>query len=128
MSRLTIVDRRVCLRFSRAEKVLGVLRDLDVPVDRVVSAEPLRESWWRAVRGWRVGLGLPGVRLLGTWRRLGLRQLVDLRRGHPALRLTLGEGCPYDEVLVSSPQADDLLARLRRAGVGGPRSDSWPRD
>ena len=118
MSRLTIVDQRLCLRFSRTEKVLGILRDLDVPLDRVVSADPLRESWWRVVRGWRVGLSLPGVRLLGTWRSRGLRQLVDLRRGQPSLRLALREGSSYDEVLVSSPQADDVLAQLRQAGVG----------
>ena len=38
MSCLTIVDQRLCLRFSRAEKMMGILRDLDVPLDRVVSA------------------------------------------------------------------------------------------
>jgi hypothetical protein len=119
MSRLEIVDQRLTLRFSRAEKAMGILRDLDVSLDNLVSAEPLRKSWWRVVRGWRVGFSLPRVRLLGTWRKRGLRQLVDLRRGQPALRLTLREGSPYDEVLVSSPQADDLLVQLRRAGVGG---------
>lgn len=119
MSRIAIVGQRLTLRFTRAEKVLGILRDLDVPLDRVVSAEPLRESWWRAVRGWRVGLGLPRVRLLGTWRWRGHRQLVDLRRGRPALRLTLAAGSAYHEVLVSSPHADHLLAQLREAGVGG---------
>lgn len=67
MSRLTVVDQRLCLRFSRAEKVMGILRDLAVPLDRVVSADPLQESWWRVVRGWRLGFSLPRVRLLGTW-------------------------------------------------------------
>jgi hypothetical protein len=71
MSRFTIVEQRVCLRFSRAEEVMGILRNLDVPLDRVVSAEPLRESWWRVVRGWRLGFSLPRVRLLGSWRRRG---------------------------------------------------------
>ena len=44
MSRLTVVDQRLCLRFSRAEKVMGILRDLEAPLDRVVSADPLQES------------------------------------------------------------------------------------
>lgn len=117
MSRLAIVEQRVTLHFSPAEKVLGILRDLDVPLVRVVSVELLRHPW-RAVRGWRTGLGLPRVWLLGTWRWRGHRQLVDLRRGQPALRLRLA-GSRYDEVLVSSPQAEDLLAQLRRAGVAG---------
>jgi len=119
MSRLAIAEQSLTLHFSRPEKVLGILRDLDMPLDRVVSAEPLRESWWRVVRGWRLGFSLPRVRLLGTWRWRGHRQLVDLRRGQPALRLTLREGSPHDEVLVSSPQAEDLLVQLRRAGVAG---------
>jgi len=121
MSRFTVADQRLSLRFSRAEKVMGILRDLDVPLDRVVSAEPPRESWWRVVRGWRLGFSLPRVRLLGTWRTRGLRQLVDLRRGQPSPRLTLREGSAFAEVLVSSPQADHLLAQLRRA-----RSPSVP--
>lgn len=119
MSRLMIVDGRLRLRFSRAEKAIGILRDLDVALDRVGSADSLHESWWRAVRGWRVGLGLPRVRLLGTWRTRGHRQLVDLRRGQPSLRLVLREGSPYDEILVSSPRADEVLAQLRVAGVPG---------
>jgi hypothetical protein len=118
MSRLTIVDQRLCLRFSRAEKVMGILRDLDVPLDRVVSAEPMRESWWRVVRGWQLGFSLPGVRLLGTWWRHRRRQLVDLRRRQPALHIVLRDGWPYDELLVSTPDAYGLLQQLREAGVG----------
>jgi hypothetical protein len=119
MSHLTVVGGRLQLQFSRAEKVLGLLRDLDVPLDGIESADSLRESWWRAVRGWRVGFSLPRFRLLGTWRKRRQRQLVDLRRGQPSLRLTLREGAAYDEVLVSSPRADDVLAQLRQAGVAG---------
>jgi hypothetical protein len=119
MSRLTIVDQRLCLRFSRAEKVMGILRDLEVPLDRVVSADPLQERWWRVVRGWRIGFSMPRVRLLGTWWRHRRRQLVDLRRGQASLRIVLREGSTYDEVLVSTPDADGLLAQLRQAGVGG---------
>jgi hypothetical protein len=119
MSRLVVADQRLRLQFSRTEKLLGALRrDLDLPVSSVASVDVLEDRWSRAVHGLRVGLGLPGVRLLGTWRKRGLRQLVDLRRGQPSLRITLCEDSPYDEVLVSSPEADAVLAQLRRAGVG----------
>jgi hypothetical protein len=117
MSSLTIVDRRLHLRFTRAEKVLGIVRDLDVPLDDVVAAEELQQPWWRAVRGLRVGLGLPRVRLLGTWRARGSRQLVDLRRGQPFLRIRLQDGSRYDEVLVSTPRAVEVLGRLPRAAA-----------
>lgn len=119
MSRLVITDQRLRLEFSLTEKLMGALRrDLDVPLSSVATADLLEDRWSRAVHGLRVGLGLPGVRLLGTWRKRGLRQLVDLRRGLPSLRITLREPAPYDEVLVSSPDADVLLDALRRVGVG----------
>lgn len=117
MGTLSIDDHRLRLHFSRGEKVLGAItRDLDVPLSSVTSAQRVDEGWSRAVHGLRVGLGLPGFRLLGTWRKRGLRQLVDLRRAEPFLRIRLrDERC--DEVLVSTPDADLLLDRLRREGV-----------
>jgi hypothetical protein len=119
MSRLVITDQRLRLEFSLTEKLLGALRrDLDVPLSNVGSVDLLEDSWSRAVHGLRVGLGLPGVRLLGTWRKRGLRQLVDLRRGLPSLRITLRDHAPYDEVLVSTPDADALLDTWRRVGAG----------
>lgn len=118
MGTLSIDDHRLRLHFSRTEKVLGALtRDLDVPLSSVTSAEGLDEGWSRAVRGLRVGLGLPGFRLLGTWRKRGQRQLVDLRRGQPFLRIRLRD-TRYDEVLVSTPDADLVLDQLRRVGIG----------
>jgi hypothetical protein len=43
---------------------------------------------------------------------------VDLRRGQSALRIVLSDGSPYDELLVSTPDANGLLQLLREAGVG----------
>src|SRR4051794_19767815 len=51
---------------------MGILRDLEV-LDRVVSADPLQESWWRTVRGWRLasvclgsGCLVPGASVVRT--------------------------------------------------------------
>lgn len=113
MTDLTVTHDALTVRFTRTEKALGILRDVTVPRSAVTSAA-LVESW-REVRGLRVGLGLPGVRALGTWRWRGHTQLVDLRRGVPAVRIGLA-GAAYDEILVSTPDAPRVVAELA-AGV-----------
>jgi hypothetical protein len=100
---------------TRAERVLGLLRDLEVPLTAVRSATVVPDGI-AAARGLRApGLGLPGLRLIGTWRRRGHRTLVSVRRGSPAVRVELA-GQRYDTVLVSSDGAAavaaDLAARL----------------
>ena len=109
MTDLTVTRDEIVVRFTRTEKALGILRDVTVPRSAVTSAQLVRS--WREVRGLRVGLGLPGIRALGTWRWRGHKQLVDLRRGVPAVRIELS-GAAYDELLVSTPDAERLVAEL----------------
>jgi hypothetical protein len=109
MAWMEIDGHHLVVRFSPAEHVLGLVRDLVVPLSSVDSVDLM--SSWREVRGLRVGLGLPRVRLIGTWYSRGRRQLVSLRRGIPALKVRL-HGEKYDEVLVSVPETDLLLACL----------------
>ena len=111
MATLTVDGDRLRVGFPRKEKVLGVVGDLDVPVSSVTGAAEVRS--WREVKGWRVGLGLPGVWLLGTWRWKGRRQLVALRKGRPAVRVTLS-GEKYDELLIEAPDPGAIVARLSR--------------
>jgi hypothetical protein len=118
MSGLSIVGERLWMRFSRAEKVMGLVRDFSVPLDQVMLAEPLSPPWWRVVHGWRVGFSLPRLRLVGRWWTRGARQLVGLRRGEPALRVVLRPGLQYDELLVSTPNAREILGQMRAAGAG----------
>lgn len=106
---MEIDGHRLVVRFSPAEHVLGLVRDLVVPLSSVEAVD-LMDSW-KDVRGLRVGLGLPRVRLVGTWYSRGHRQLVSLKRGVPALKVSMS-GERYDEVLVSLPETDLLLACL----------------
>jgi len=110
-----LAEDRLRLHFTAAETVVGLVHDLDEPLSAVSSATMLRDPW-HEVHGWRIGLGLPGVWLLGTWWRPGSRQLVAMRRDQPALRIRLRES-HYDELLVSTPHPDVVLSRLRRRGV-----------
>jgi hypothetical protein len=45
------------------------------------------------------GLGLPGVRKVGTWRGRDGRTLVSVRRGQPGLRIAL-TGQHFDTLLI----------------------------
>ncbi|MBI2244563.1 MAG: hypothetical protein HYU55_11695 [Nocardioides sp.] len=110
MTDLTLTADDLAVRFTPAEKALGILRNVTVPRSAITSAVLVR-SWRREVRGLRVGLGLPGIRLLGTWRSRGHKQLVALRRDVPAVRIGL-VGASYDELLVSTPDAERLVAEL----------------
>lgn len=112
MADIDLTDDALTVRFSRAERLLGIVGDFSAPRSAITSTARV-ESWSREVRGMRVGLNLPGHWLLGTWRSRGHRQLVALRRGQPAVRFGL-TGTKYDEVLVSTADAERLVAELTR--------------
>jgi hypothetical protein len=104
------------VRFTRAEKVSGLLRDIEVPLARVhdvvVEADGLQ-----AARGLRApGLALPGLRKIGTWRRAGHRTAVSVRAGEPAMRITLGDH-KYSALLIGTPLAAQLADELRAVAL-----------
>ncbi|MBN1093385.1 hypothetical protein JKP75_12925 [Blastococcus sp. TML/M2B] len=111
MATIEISADTVRVALSRSEKFFGLLRDLEVPRSAVTAAEAV-PSGLGAVRGLRApGLGLPGVRAIGTWRARGEKSFVSVRRGQPALRLRL-TGRRYDTVLIGTDAAAELAARL----------------
>ena len=111
MSNVELRGDTVAVHLTRWEKVAGLLRDVEFPRSAVVSAEALPDGIG-AAKGLRApGLAWPGLRKVGTWRRRGSRTLVAVRRGEPALRLRL-EGTAWSQVLVSTPDAEALAARL----------------
>ena len=109
MSWLEIDGHHLRVRFTRTEHLLGLVRDLSVPLSSIDSVDLVRS--WREARGLRIGLDLLSLRRIGTWRRHGHRQLVSLARGVPALRIRL-HGERYDELLISIPEPGLLLACL----------------
>jgi len=114
---IRVTDDRLELRFTRTEKALGLLRDVDVPLSAVRDVEVVPNGL-AATKGLRApGYSWPGSRKLGTWRKPGYKSLVDVRRGQPALRVGL-VGQRYDEILVGSDDAEGLAGALR-GRVGG---------
>ncbi|MGY1753730.1 hypothetical protein [Blastococcus sp. SYSU D01042] len=111
MATIDTTPGTVRISLSRTEKFFGLLRDLEVPRSAITAAEAV-PSGLGALRGLRApGLGLPGVRAIGTWRARGEKSYVSVRRHQPALRLRL-TGQRYDTVLISTPDAAELAGRL----------------
>ena len=116
MARIEERDTGVVVRFEGWEPLFTRRTQLEVPFGAIREAEVV-ENALRATRGARVGLLVTGVRKIGRWGiGVGLRQLVSVRRGQPALRLRLDrEATGYDEVLVSLADAATVAEGLRSA-------------
>lgn len=111
MSRVEVTDREVRIRFSLGEKLGGLLRDQRIPVGAVRGVEVVPDGL-RATRGIRApGLGLPGVRKIGTWRGRGARDVVSVRRGQPAVVIDL-EGQRYRRAVIGTDRAEEVAAEL----------------
>jgi len=111
MATVHLTSTAVTVRFTRAEKFWGLLRDVEFPRAAVQSVEVVPEPL-SAARGLRApGLAWPGLRKIGTWRHRGEKSLVCVRRGQPAVRLRL-EGARYDTVLVGADEAATLAGTL----------------
>jgi hypothetical protein len=121
MATLTTTPSALTVTLSRFEKFFGMLRDRTFPRSAVTAVELCPEGL-HAVRGLRApGLGLPGVRLVGTWRRRGAKSLVSVRGGQPAVRVTLTgvlleqlQRVPAALTLGLQPRAERVELRLAR--------------
>lgn len=114
MATVHVEDGMVTVRLSRREKVAGLHGDLRVPASAVTEAVVVDDPL-AAPRGIRApGTAIPGLIKIGTWRGRGRRTLVVAYRNQPGLRLALA-GQPVDDVVLSHPDAPDVVARVRAA-------------
>ena len=92
MAHLDITDDHVDVRLTLAEKVFALRGDYRFARQDVESVQVF-ENGLDATEGIRApGLGIPGLRRVGTWRSRGGKQLVSVRRNQPAVRITLADG------------------------------------
>ena len=122
MTTLEITRTQLRIHFTAFEHIAGLVRDVEVPLS-AIRAVRVVDNGLAAARGLRApGLGIPGYRMLGTWRTWSSKALVSVRRGEPALRIELS-GQRWSTLLVGSPEAVRLGALIERA-VGQARGGS----
>jgi hypothetical protein len=110
--RVQVTGDSLEVRLARWEKILGLMRDLTVPLGDVsdvrVVESPMREA---IGTGLKAGLRLPGVYFVA--RTIRLDQAFILKRGLPALSFSVRNHPPLERVLVSAPDAKELARRIR---------------
>ncbi len=114
MSTVHLTEDHLRIHLSVGEKIAGLHGDLDIPRSAIRAAEVLTDGLTGAAGVRAPGLAVPGHVKIGTWRGRRTRSFVAVRRGGPALRLTL-DGQRYDTVVVSTPEAASLASALRTA-------------
>ena len=115
MATITSTPTTLSVTFSTYEKVAGLLRDISIPRTTVASVT-VEADGIKAAKGIRApGLGLPGLRKVGTWRRRSngrsVRTAVSVKAHQPALRIQLS-GSSWDQLLIGHPQAERIAADL----------------
>jgi len=111
MATVQVGPHSVSVRFTRAEKVLGLMRDMEVPRAAIRSAD-VESDGLRATRGLRApGLAVPGRRKIGTWLWRGQRTAVSVRAHQPALHLQIRHR-GYDALLIGTDEAEAIAAEL----------------
>ena len=111
MARVDVDASAMHVRFTRGEKIAGLLRDLSVQLDSITDASFEADGLVAATGIRAPGLAIPGRRKIGTWRARGRRTAVCVRRGEPAVRARL-HGHPYTELLIGTPEAHRIVAAL----------------
>jgi hypothetical protein len=114
MAKLIVDGPDLVVQMSSLEK-LGALRgDVRVPLTTVRSAE-VEPNPWGALRGMRIGTGIPGVIALGRRRFAHGQDFTAVQGGGPAIRVDLSQGSPFSRLVVSVTDPDSTLAEIRSA-------------
>jgi hypothetical protein len=101
------------------QKVLGLMRDIVVPLHDVEGAEVVEDAMGVVMAaGIKVGLRVPF--LYYAARTLRLDEAFIVRRRMPAVSISIGGQGHLRRVLVSSPEASELAGRIEAARAGSP--------
>jgi hypothetical protein len=113
MASIQLTGDELVVHLTTPEKVASLHRDVRLPA-RAIKAVAVEPQPLAAVRGLRApGLSIPGRTKIGTWRRFRRRGFVVARRDMPAVRVRLAGG-PYDDVLISTPDAEATAAAIQK--------------
>jgi hypothetical protein len=111
--RVRVTEDTIEVLLSRWEKVLGLMKDIRVPLadigDVTLVDDPIRAALGG---GLKAGLRLPWLYYVA--RTIRLDRAFVVRRGVPALSFSVRNHAPLRSVLVSTRDADELQRRLAR--------------
>ena len=111
MSTVEVHDEGLHLALTRLERLLALHGDVIVPWSAVTGLEVVPDAY-AAVAGWRApGLGIPGLRLLGTWRTPDGPAFVDVTGHLPGVRVALRDQ-PFVSLIVGTANADELVSLI----------------
>lgn len=111
--RIEITEHEVVVHLSLWQKVVGLMRDIHLTRAEISDPEVVEDPLHEAMRsGLKVGMRLPWLYYVA--RTIRLDQVFVVRRGVPALGFSVNRDGPLRRVLISTPEAEQLLARLRR--------------
>jgi len=112
--RVQIGPDAVRVRLAWWQKVLGLMRDITIPLADVDGAEVVADAVRVAsAAGIKVGLRIPFLYFVARTMRLDEAFLV--RRGVPALSISIGGESHLRRVLVSTPEAAELAEQIEAA-------------
>jgi hypothetical protein len=111
MTEIVLTEESLNVHLTTTEKVAAAHGDVSVPRSAVTGVEIVDDALG-AAHGLRIGLGLPGVRKLGTWISRSGREFVDVRKGQPAVRVLLADQ-GLSSLLLGTDDPQALAAALQ---------------
>lgn len=103
--------RTLAIRLARWEKTLGLMGDIVVSRGAIADVEAVPEPMRAAMRsGMKAGLRFPWVIYIA--RSLSLEDAYIVRRNQAGLRFSVDDGGTLKHVLISTPEAPELLKAL----------------
>jgi hypothetical protein len=109
--RVEVTDDRVEVRLALWQKILGLMRNISVPVGDVSDVRVVEDGVREAMQGGiKVGLRLPW--LYYAARSIRLDEAFIVRRGVPGLSFAVSGHRLLHRVVVSTPRAAELAQQL----------------
>ena len=124
MPRIDLTDDKLIIRLSPAEKLAACRGDLTVSGIAIRGAAVMDKKWWTTL-GLRIGTGLPGVIIAGTFVQPGDRAFVSwTRKAGLPLEITLAakmdaqaRGTKYTRIIVGVEDAQGWADKINDAIV-----------
>lgn len=91
-------------------------KSLTVPGKQVVGAQALGKGWWKTL-GLRVGTGMPGLAILGTFMKKGDLAYVSWTKGTQPIQINL-TGNKYSRIVLGVEDAEALADEINTAITG----------